>query len=616
LITADVPLLRTAQIGKSVQQNLRCDLGRFGYLVNVTARECSTSSEMTSPTNLLSAHPQESELDRFILQKLDDREIAALSRFGRKRTLADGEHLFCTGDRELSVYIILRGEAQVYFMRGGREREVVVLGEGDVIGDISMLTRMAAVVSVRARGELEVTEIPAKEFRSALSDLPAIAEKVINAFVVRRKWLESMDDFSGVLQIVGRKRDPEAFQLRDFLEKNHIPHAFIEAESEEGGAILQRYDLSSDGPGDLPAVIIGADNRLLRRPSLREIASATGLRRCLDAEGHTFDLLVVGAGPAGLSAAVGASSEGLDTAILERYAAGGQAGSSSKIENYPGFPSGVSGAELTHRIFLQANRFGAGFTASSPAIGMRIEHFGDRDIWVLELEGGERLRSRTVLIATGAQYRRLDAEGRERFEGAGVYYSALTVDPQLYEHSNVVVVGGGNSAGQAIMYLALRAEKVIVIIRGEDLFKSMSSYLVRRIEQMPNVEVLRHTRVRRCQGDTCLTAVELVDTKANSTRLIETSALFSFIGALPHTRWLPTGLDRDEKGFIKTGHLVSESPNWPLRDRKPLLMETSLPGVFAAGDVRAGSTKRCVAAVGEGGQAIECVHDFLGTYAA
>jgi thioredoxin reductase (NADPH) len=244
---------------------------------------------------------------------------------------------------------------------------------------------------------------------------------------------------------------------------------------------------------------------------------------------------------------------------------------------------------------------------------MRIEHFGDRDIWVLELEGGERLRSRTVLIATGAQYRRLDAEGRERFEGAGVYYSALTVDPQLYEHSNVVVVGGGSSAGQAITYLALHAEKVIVIIRGEDLFKSMSSYLVRRIEQMPNVEVLRHTRVRRCQGDTCLTAVELVDTKANSTRLIETSALFSFIGALPHTRWLPTGLDRDEKGFIKTGRLVSESPNWPLRDRKPLLMETSLPGVFAAGDVRAGSTKRCVAAVGEGWQALECVHDFLGT---
>jgi thioredoxin reductase (NADPH) len=571
---------------------------------------------MTSPTNLLSAHPQESELDRFILQKLDDREIAALSRFGRKRTLADGEHLFCTGDRELSVYIVLRGQAQVYFMRGGREREVVVLGEGDVIGDISMLTRMAAVVSVRARGELEVTEIPAKEFRSALSDLPAIAEKVINAFVVRRKWLESMDDFSGVLQIVGRKRDPEAFQLRDFLEKNHIPHAFIEAESEEGGAILQRYDLSSDGPGDLPAVIIGADNRLLRRPSLREIGSATGLRRCLDAEGHTFDLLVIGAGPAGLSAAVGASSEGLDTAILERYAAGGQAGTSSKIENYPGFPSGISGAELTHRIFLQANRFGAGFTAASPAIGMHIEHFGDRDIWVLELEGGERLRSRTVLIATGAQYRRLDAEGRERFEGAGVYYSALTVDAQLYEHSKVVVVGGGNSAGQAIMYLALRAEKVIVVIRGEDLFKSMSSYLVRRIEQMPNVEVLRHTRVRRCQGDTCLTAVELVDTQANSTRLIETPTLFSFIGALPHTRWLPTGLDRDDKGFIKTGHLVSESPNWPLRDRKPLLMETSLPGVFAAGDVRAGSTKRCVAAVGEGGQAIECVHDFLGTYAA
>jgi thioredoxin reductase (NADPH) len=570
---------------------------------------------MTPPANPLPARLQESDYERFGLQKLNAEEIAALSRLGRNRTLADGEHLFFTGDRDLSVYIVLRGQAQVYFMRGGTEREVVVLGEGHVIGDISMLTRMAAVVSVRARGELEVTEIPVKAFRSALSDLPAIAEKIINAFVTRRKWLESMDDFSGVLQILGRRRDPEAFQIRDFLEKNHIPHAFIEVESEEGSAILKRYDLSNDGPGDLPAVIIGADNRLLRRPSLREVGSATGLRRCLDAEGHTFDLMIIGAGPAGLSAAVGASSEGLDTAILERYAAGGQAGTSSKIENYPGFPSGISGAELTNRIFLQANRFGAGFTAASPAVGMRNEHSVDRDVWVLELEGGERLRSRSVLIATGAQYRRLDAEGRERFEGAGVYYAALTVDPQLYEHSTVVVVGGGNSAGQAIMYLALRAEKVFVVIRGENLYKSMSSYLVHRIEQMPNVEVLRHTRVRRCEGATCLTAVELEDTETKSTRLIETPALFSFIGALPHTRWLPAGLERDEKGFIKTGRMVSDSPQWPLRDRKPLLMETSLPGVFAAGDVRAGSTKRCVAAVGEGGQAIECVHDFLGTYA-
>jgi thioredoxin reductase (NADPH) len=355
------------QIRKSLEQNGRSYGGTFAYRfwVVTSLGNALHCSEMTPPANPLPALPQESDYERFDLQKLSAEEIAALSRLGRNRTLADGEHLFFTGDRDLSVYIVLRGQAQVYFMRGGREREVVVLGEGDVIGDISMLTRMAAVVSVRARGELEVTEIPAKEFRSALSDLPAIAEKVINAFVVRRKWLESMDDFSGVLQIVSRKRDPEAFQLSDLLKKNHIPHAFIEAESEEGGAILQRYDLSSDGPGDLPAVIIGADNRLLRRPSLREIGSATGLRRCLDAEGHTFDLLVIGAGPAGLSAAVGASSEGLDTAILERYAAGGQAGTSSKIENYPGFPSGISGAELTHRIFLQP-------TASARACGSPI----------------------------------------------------------------------------------------------------------------------------------------------------------------------------------------------------------------------------------------------------
>lgn len=570
---------------------------------------------MTPSTKPAPARLQANDYECFGLQKLDPEEVAALRRFGRNRAFADGEHLFCTGDRDLSVFVILSGETQVYFMRAGKERELVVLGEGHFIGDISMLTRMAAVVSVRARGELEVLEIPAKEFRIALSDLPAIAEKIINAFVARRQWLESLEDFSGVLQIVGRLKDPEAYQIRDFLNKNHIPHAFIDVESEEGGAIIERFDLSKDGPGDLPAVIIGADNRLLRRPSLREVGAVTGLRRCLEAEGHTFDLVIVGAGPAGLSAAVGASSEGLDTAIVERYASGGQAGASSKIENYPGFPSGISGGELTNRIFLQANRFGAGFTAASPVIALRNEHAVGQDVWVLELEGGERLRARCVLIATGAEYRRLEAESRERFEGAGVYYAAATVDPQLYEHSTIVVVGGGNSAGQAIMYLAQRAEKVLVVIRGEDLNKSMSSYLVRRIEQMPNVEVLRHSRVCRCEGVTSLAAVEIEDIKANSKRLIKTPALFSFIGALPRTRWLPAGLDRDDKGFINTGRMVSESPHWPLRDRKPLLMETSLPGVFAAGDVRAGSTKRCAAAVGEGGQAIECVHDFLGTYA-
>jgi thioredoxin reductase (NADPH) len=570
---------------------------------------------MSPSTEILPDRMQASEYQILGLQKLEAEEVGALSRFGQNRTVADGEHLFCTGDRDLSVFVILRGEAQVYFTRGGKERDLVVLGEGHFIGDISMLTRMAAVVSARARGELEVIEIPVKEFRRALSDLTALAEKIINAFVERRQWLESLPDFSGVLQIVGRLREPEAFQIHDFLNKNHIPHAFIDVEAEEGEAILEHFDLSKDGPGDLPAVIIGADNRLLRRPSLREVGSAAGLRRCLDAEGHTFDLVVVGAGPAGLSAAVGASSEGLDTAIVERYAAGGQAGTSSKIENYPGFPTGISGAELTNRIFLQANRFGAGFTAASPVVGIRNERFAGRDVWVLELEGAEKLRARCVLIATGAEYRRLDAEGRDRFEGAGIYYAAATVDTQLYEHSTVVVVGGGNSAGQAIMYLAQRAEKVLVVIRGEDLNKSMSSYLVHRIENASNVEVLKHTRVRRCEGVSSLAAVELEDIQANSTSLIETPALFSFLGALPRTRWLPTGLDRDEKGFIKTGRMVAESLNWPLRDRKPLLMETSLPGVFAAGDVRAGSTKRCSAAVGEGGQAIECVHDLLGTYA-
>jgi thioredoxin reductase (NADPH) len=334
----------------------------------------------------------------------------------------------------------------------------------------------------------------------------------------------------------------------------------------------------------------------------------------LEARGHVFDLAIVGSGPAGLSAAVGAASEGLDTAILERYAAGGQAGASSRIENYPGFPAGISGGDLTNRIFLQANRFGAGFTAASPVVSLRWETADNHEVSVLELEDGERLRARCVLIATGAEYRRLDAEDRARFEGSGVYYAATAIEGQICEGATVVTVGGGNAAGQAILFLAQRAEKVLAIVRGTDLRKSMSAYLVRRIEKTPNVELLTRTRVARCEGGIALVAVELEDLESHARHRVETPALFSFIGAAPRTRWLPPAIDRDEKGFIKTGRAVVSSESWSLRDREPLAMETSRPGVFAAGDVRAGSTKRCAAAVGEGGQAIECIHAFLGTY--
>src|ERR1700722_3909323 len=235
---------------------------------------------MSQSIDLVPPRMHESNYERLSLGILAAEEVAALSGFGKNRILARGEHLFCTGDRDLSVFVVLSGEVQIYFTRGGKERELAVLGQGHFIGDISMLTRMAAVVSARAREQLEVIEIPAQEFRFVLSDLSALAEKIINAFVLRRKWLESMDDFSGVLQILGRPKDPETFLIRDFLEKNHIPHAFIEVETEEGSAILKRYDLSNEGPGDLPAVIIGADNRLLRRPSLREVGSSTILSRC------------------------------------------------------------------------------------------------------------------------------------------------------------------------------------------------------------------------------------------------------------------------------------------------------------------------------------------------
>jgi thioredoxin reductase (NADPH) len=324
--------------------------------------------------------------------------------------------------------------------------------------------------------------------------------------------------------------------------------------------------------------------------------------------------VVVGAGPAGLAAAVNAASEGLKTVVLESYAPGGQAGSSSLIENFFGFPTGISGGELTYRAQLQAFRFGAKFATPTRALTLSFAEGSHRAC--LQIESCQAvLRSRCVIIATGAQYRRLEAEGRENFENRGVYYAATAMEGALCRGSTVIVAGAGNSAGQAAMFLSECADKVLLVIRGDDLNKSMSSYLSRRVETKENIEILRQTEIRKMTGGKCLETAELENTKTGERRVVETRAIFSMIGAKPCTDWLPAEIERDERGFIKTGHCVAESPAWSNAGRRPGALETSMPGIFAAGDVRSGSVKRCAAAVGEGGMAVENVHDALGTYA-
>ena len=546
--------------------------------------------------------------------KINDRQLTLLEPLGNRRTLQRGEFIFKAGQRDLGLTVILRGETEVFEAREGTEQILATGRERDFIGDVAMLQGTSALATARVKSEeAEILEVPAAEIRRALAELPGLGGPIVNALIMRRRRLMRDREFAG-LRIIALRDSREGHQLDDFLDKNRIPHRLIEFESEQGQALCKRLHLTSR---DLPTLVT-ATGAPLRQPSLREVAQVAGLLRPVADEGEseiTCDLTIVGAGPAGLAAAVYAASEGLKTVVLESYAPGGQAGSSSLIENFFGFPTGINGGDLTYRAQLQAYRFGAKFSTPSQALSLDY-HDGDEYRASLQVEGCFcTLRAKCLLIATGADYRRLDADGREQFEGSGVYYAATAFEGQLCRGQTVIVAGGGNSAGQAAMFLSEGAAKVLLIIRGDDLSKSMSSYLSRRVQTRENIELLRHTEIRKMSGNKMLEAVELENTQTRERRVVETPAVFSMIGAKPCTDWLPPQIERDEKGFIKTGHAVAQAPAWKESKRPPGPLETSCPGIFAAGDVRSGSVKRCAAAVGEGGMAIAGVHDALGTFA-
>ena len=545
--------------------------------------------------------------------KLDDRQLAMLEPLGQRRTLHRGELVFKAGQRDLGMTVILSGELEVFEARDGHEEILAAAGARDFVGDVAMLNGTSAIASARGKAEQsEILEIPAQALRQALAELPGLGEPIVGAFIMRRARLQRDTEFAG-LRVVAPTDSRGGHLLDDFLDKNHIPHRLIAAESADGRGLCARLKLTD---GDLPA-LIAADGTARRRPSLREVAQVAGLLRPLAVEGEReilCDLAIVGAGPAGLAAALNAASEGLKTVVIESYAPGGQAGSSSLIENFFGFPTGISGGELTNRAQLQAYRFGAKFSTPSQAVALDF-CAGDHGA-ALTIEGsGATLRAKCVLIATGAEYRRIEAEGRERFDRSGVYYAATALEGRLCRSRTVIVAGGGNSAGQAAMFLSEVAEKVLLVIRGDDLSKSMSSYLSRRVETKANIEILYHTEIRKMTGEKHLETVELENTVTHERRTVQTPAVVSMIGAKPCTDWLPPEIERDEKGFVKTGQAVAEAPAWKMAQRAPGALETSQPGVFAAGDVRSGSVKRCAAAVGEGSIAVEGVHQALGTYA-
>jgi thioredoxin reductase (NADPH) len=442
------------------------------------------------------------------------------------------------------------------------------------------------------------------ELRRAVDELPDIGETILKAFLMRRELLLSQG-FS-IVKIIGSRFSPDAHRLRDFALRNAIPSRWIDLETDEqADALLRQFNV----PPSATPIVISRDGHWASKPTNAEFARCAGLSLTLE-DDHIYDLVVVGAGPAGLAASVYAASEGLDVLAADALAAGGQAGTSTRIENYLGFPTGISGAELARNALLQAQRFGARITVPVTVRSLGIDG-GER---IVTLADGTRLRTRCVLVASGVKYRKLDLPEFTAFEGAGIYYAATDMEARLCRGEEVVVVGGGNSAGQAIVYLAKYARRVHVLVRGPDLTASMSRYLIDRIRGFENVTLYTRTRVTGLEGDGHLSAVH-AESDGGEARTFQTTSLFMFIGADANTDWLRGCVALDRRGFVLTGTALppgtADLDQWRAVGRVPYLLETSLPGVFAAGDARSESVKRVASAVGEGAMAVSFVHAYI-----
>jgi thioredoxin reductase (NADPH) len=532
---------------------------------------------------------------------LSDAQIAQLAECtgAARKTYRDGDVLVGIGESDFACYVVLSGGIEIIDRSGDQPRTVTVHRRGQFTGDTSHLSGTRSVVSAVARGDTEVIEIPRSSLREMLNECPVLSDLILQAFIARRQLLRESPDFTGY-RVIGSRYSQDTFRIRDFMARNRALFTWVDLETEpQVDQLLQQFGVTA---ADTPVLACGR-KLIVRNPSNRELADLLGIHRPLD--GTLCDLAVVGAGPAGLAASVYGASEGLETVVLEHTAAGGQAGTSMRIENYLGFPLGITGSDLTSRAALQARKFGARFSLS----GVTRVAF-ENNYPILHLDDGETLTTRCLLIATGVEYRRLAVEGCEQFEGRGIYYAATPAEAQLCKGADALVVGGGNSAGQAAVFLAAHARRVLLLIRGDDLNKSMSRYLAHRIEQARNIELLRSAAIQRMCGNSHLEAVEIVQGEAGQRQMVETPAVFSFIGAMPRTDWLPPKIERDDKGFVRTGPELGESGHWTAR-RQPFILETSCPGVFAAGDVRAGSVKRVAAAVGEGAMAVQLVHEYL-----
>jgi thioredoxin reductase (NADPH) len=523
---------------------------------------------------------------------------------GQRRTAEQGEIVVELNEHVTKVFVVVSGQLQILQVSNNHDQAVAICNPGMFTGELTVLSGRRGLVRIRAAEKSELIEIESAALRGLVETDSELSDIFLRAFILRR--LELIAREVGDIVLVGSSHSLDTLRIKEFLSRNYQPYSYIDLDREaEVQELLDRFSLSIH---DLP-VLICRGTAVLRNPTNEEITACLGFNEQID-QAHVRDLIIVGAGPAGLAAAVYAASEGLDVLVLESSAPGGQAGASSKIENYLGFPTGISGHELAGRAYAQAQKFGAQMLIAKDAKGLTC----DRRPYAVLIAEGQSVPARTVVIASGAQYRRLNLENLSKFEGAGVYYGATHLEAQLCEGEEVIVVGGGNSAGQAAVFLAQTTRQVNMLIRAESLAKTMSRYLIRRIEETPNIVLHTNTEMVALEGNDHLERVTWRNNRTGQTESHNIAHLFSMTGAVPNSAWLGGCVACDEAGFIKTGlDLTTEDlakAKWPFK-RPPYLLETSLPGVFAVGDIRGGNVKRVASAVGEGSIAVSFVHQVL-----
>ena len=535
---------------------------------------------------------------------LSSAQQARVLAHGQRRTAEPNEIVVELNEHVTKAFVVVSGQLHILQVSNNQEQIVAICNPGMFTGELNVLSGRRGLARIRAAEKSELIEIEREALHALVETDSELSDIFLRAFILRR--LELIAREVGDIVLIGSSHSVDTLRIKEFLTRNYQPYSYIDLERDaDVQELLDRFKVAI---ADLP-VLICRGKVVLRNPTNQEISTCLGFNEAIDQK-HVRDLIVVGAGPAGLAAAVYGASEGLDVLMIESNSPGGQAGTSSKIENYLGFPTGISGKELAGRAYTQAQKFGAEILIAKNAKSLAC----DRRPYTVHIDGAERVAARTIIIATGAQYRKLQLDNLSRFEGAGVYYGATHLEAQLCSGEEVIVVGGGNSAGQAAVFLAQTTRRVLMLVRADGLAETMSRYLIRRIEESTTIDLRTNCEVVSLEGNDHLEQVQWRDNKTGNVETHKISALFSMIGAVPNSNWLGGCVACDARGFIKTGTDLSKEDlahsDWPLT-REPHLLETSLPGVFAVGDVRGGNIKRIASAVGEGSIVVSFVHRVL-----